>query len=257
MSSLSSMTPLYPFYDLSMLSWCPLYDLSMPSPWPLYTLSMPFHALSMASICPLYLLWPLYAPSTTSLCPFMPSLWSLIPSLWPLYVLSIFYDLSMPLLWPLYALSCSLYDLSCPLYGLYMSSLSSVTSLCPFYDLSMPFHAISMISHALSMASICPLYLLQPLYAHSMPSLRPLWPTKLGQNLLEWQVILDNRCSTPVKHHRKKLWPSSCQKKPSKEPRLSSLQSLKRYPSPIYSPILHGGDVRETEWVAGTSPHWW
>lgn len=191
MSSLSSMTPLYPFYDLSMLSWCPLYDLSMTS---------------------VYLL---------------------------------------------YALSCPLFDFSCPLYVLYMSSLSSMTSLFPFYDLSMPFHALSMISHALSMASIYPLYRLQPLYAHSMPSLCLLWPTKLGQNLLEWQVILDNSCSTPVKHHRKKLWPSSCQKKPSKEPRLSPLQSLKRYPSPIYSPILHGGDVRETESGAGTSPHWW
>ena len=202
---------------------CPLYYPSMPFPCPLYNLCMPS---LITHVLPIF-----YDPAI----PFLRPLYALLmPPLWSLYAFS------MTSVHPLYALSCHLYDLSCPLYVLYMSSLSSMTSLCPFYDLSMPFHALSMISHALSMASICPLYLLQPLYAHSMPSLRPLWPTKLGQNLLEWQVISDDGCSTPVKHHRKKLWPSSCQKKPSKEPRLSSLQSLKRYPSPSTPPSCMG-----------------
>ena len=82
---------------------CPLYYLSMPFLCPLHNLCMPSltsHVFSMASVCPLYLLWPLYAFSMVSLC-------------------------------PLHALSMISHALS-------MSSLSSMTSLYPLYNLSMP-----------------------------------------------------------------------------------------------------------------------
>ena len=121
---------------------CPLYYLSMPFLCPLHNLCMPSltsHVFSMASVCPLYLLWPLYAFSMVSLCPlhalsmislrllhdlcipslcpFMPSLWSLMPSLCPLY-----------LLWPLYTLSTTSL---CPLLALSMPSLAKKTGTGP------------------------------------------------------------------------------------------------------------------------------
>lgn len=107
---------------------CPLYYLSMPFLCPLHNLCMPSltsHVLSMASVCPLYLLWPLYAFSMVSLC--------------PLHALStislrLLHDLCIPSLCPFMPSLWSLMPSLC----LYMSSLSSMTSLYPLYNLSMP-----------------------------------------------------------------------------------------------------------------------